>query len=85
MSNIATAAFWTASDSHQASQQGLGIFRCNGEYQLQRDDDSEIFLTDDAAAAYVKGRAALGDELAQKALSKLVSCGSDDVALFSLA
>lgn len=85
MSDMTTAVIWTASDSLQASEQGWGILHCGGEYQLQRDDDSEIFLTDVAASTYVKGRAALGDELAQKALSKLASCGSDDVALFSLA
>jgi hypothetical protein len=52
---------------------------------VQRDDESEIFPNDAAAATYVKGRAALGDSLAQKALGKLESCGSDDIALFALA
>lgn len=85
MPDTATPITWTAEDSEKASAQGWGVFDCDGEYQLQRHDDSNIFLTDHAAATYVKGRASLGDELAQKAISHLASCGSDDIALFSLA
>ena len=76
---------WTADDSTQAAAQGWDIFECDGEFELQRDTDSNIFPTDDAAAAYVKDRAALGDPLACKAIAQLVSCGSNDVALFTLA
>lgn len=84
MADTAKSTVWTPDDSKKASAQGWGVFECGGEHQLQRDEESSIFLTDDAAAAYVRSRAGLGDELAQKAISHLVSCGSDDIALFAL-
>jgi hypothetical protein len=83
MPKATASVIWTAENSHQASQQGWNVYDCDSEHEIQRNEDSEIFLTNHAAAAYVKGRAALGDALAIKALSMLVSCGTDDVALFS--
>ncbi len=80
---------WTGADSAAASKQGWDLFQSEGgkveELQLQCDDEAGIFKTDDEAAAFVKTQAEAGDELAIKAIQRLIDVGSSDVGRFSLA
>lgn len=43
-----------------ATAEGWGTFQCSDGWEIQRDDEAEIFLGDDDAIAYVTRRAAAG-------------------------
>lgn len=75
---------WSPDDSIHADSQGWGLFDCDGERQLQRSDESEVFSTDDEAADFVNRRAGEGDDLAKKAISLLIQEGSSDIKRYSL-
>ena len=78
---------WTKEDSIAASKQGWCVFESVGdevEFQLQREDEMEVFASDDDAAAFVKAKALEGDALAKKAIGVLIQSGSSDVKRYSL-
>lgn len=63
---------WTESDQAQAKAQGWGVFEIWDErvlYEILRDDNSNIFRTDQDARDYVRDRAtaAYRDALAWRA------------------
>lgn len=67
------AMHWGEQDKAQAAAQGWGVFEVWDQrvlYEILRDDNSNIFLTDAAARAYVAARAAarVPDPLARRAL-----------------
>jgi len=78
---------WTKEDSIAASKQGWCVFESVGdevELQLQREDEMEVFASDDEAALFVKTKAAEGDAIAQKAIAYLQQAGSSDIERFAL-
>jgi hypothetical protein len=61
---------WTKEDSAQSIAQGWNVFEIwdgRVEFEIQKDDPSNIFISDEAARSYVRIRAAAGDALALKA------------------
>jgi len=72
---------WTKADAKQAEPQGWDVFEIwdnRIEYEIGMLERSKIFLTDEAARAFVAARGKAGDALALKAL-KIVfvsKCGT---------
>jgi hypothetical protein len=67
---------WPDQFQKLAAAEGWDLFECEeeDECQLQREDDLDLFSTDDEALAFVKARAAAGSELHALALRL---CGED--------
>lgn len=59
-------------DNTQAADEGWGVFECdgsdNGPWQIQRDDEAELFEDDDAVWLHVLQRAKAGSDYHQAAL-----------------
>jgi hypothetical protein len=66
----------TPFDNTQAEKEGWAIFDCagtseNGRWQLQRDDESEVFTDDAEAWRFVNHMAETGSQYHQEALEWL--------------
>ncbi len=64
---------WTNENSNNASKEGWNVFDCigseNGSFQIQRNDEDEIFFDDKQVWLFIKEQAEKGSQLHQKALS----------------
>jgi hypothetical protein len=62
---------WTADDCKVADGQGWNLFNIDGlgRGEIQRDDDTAQFVSDEDAISFVRRRAAEGDAVAAKALT----------------
>jgi predicted RNA-binding Zn-ribbon protein involved in translation (DUF1610 family) len=57
-------------DEEIAHSEGWGLFEAsNGEEQIQRDDEADVFSNDDEARAYVRRRAQSGSAAHKRALA----------------
>lgn len=66
---VMTKETWTNEDSRRAVKQGWDLFMIHGKYwDIERDDDEDIFPDDLAVIEFLKKAAEDGDALAAKAL-----------------
>jgi hypothetical protein len=67
--NVMPEETWTNEDSRRAVKQGWDLFVIHGKYwDIEKDDDEDIFPDDLAALEFLKKAAGGGDALAAKAL-----------------
>jgi hypothetical protein len=64
----AVEKIWTVGDANKADAEGWSLFDAGGRFEIERDDETEIFDSDEAAVAHVERRAAEGSTLHAKAL-----------------
>lgn len=62
---------WTPADCAAACDEGWCVFNVDGggPLEIERDDEAEVFESDDEAIAHVRRRAKAGSELHQKAIT----------------
>lgn len=67
--NVMTKETWTDEDSRLAVKQGWDLFVIHGKYwDIEKEDDEDIFPDDLAVIEFLKKSAEDGDALAAKAL-----------------
>ncbi len=58
-------------DAAAAQAEGWGMFETEGRYQLQRDDEADVFESDGAAIIHVALRASMGDKMHCEAINMI--------------